>query len=127
VQGSGLLNDILAGLQMKNLNTQTLKMYPTRFVLREGVLRYDDMQIDVGDNPVNFSGAIGLDETLNMRVKTPYTSSGKTVRVGDPDQGQRVTVALTGTLDRPVIDMDSVLDQLLQIGIQRGLQELFKL
>jgi hypothetical protein len=127
VQGSGLLNDILAGLQMNNLHKQTLKMHPTAFVLREGVLRYDDMQIDVGDNPINFSGAIGLDESLDMRVKTPYTSSGKTVRVGDPDQGQRVTVALTGTLDRPVIDMGSALDQLLQIGIQRGLQELFKL
>ena len=127
LQGSGLLNKILAGLDMKNLRKQALKMHPTRLILRQGVLKYDDMQIDVGDNPVNFSGAIGLDETLDMRVMTPYTTGGRTVRAGDADQSQRVTVALTGTLDKPIIDMDSVLDQLLQIGIQRGLQELFKL
>lgn len=126
LEGSGLLTKILSGLQMENLRRQALKMHPTRFVLRQGVLQYDDMQIDVGDNPVNFAGAIGLDESLDMRVTTPYTTSGRTVRSGDPDQGQRVTVALTGTLDRPVIDMESVLDQLLQMGIQRGLQELLK-
>jgi hypothetical protein len=44
---------------------------PTRFIFRNGFLRYDDMQMEIGDSPVNFKGVIGLDKTLNMTVTLP--------------------------------------------------------
>ncbi len=33
-----------------------ITIMPTKFVLQNGVLSYDDMQVNVGDKPVNFSG-----------------------------------------------------------------------
>ena len=81
---SGILNQIL-GVVGQSISGQVLTLHPTVLVLQKGVLRYDDMQIDIGQNPVNFRGSIGLDGTLNMTVVLPYTLTGRLVRVGQPE------------------------------------------
>lgn len=107
-----------------------LTIHPTRFVLQKGVLRYDDMQIDVGDNPINFKGAIGLDKSLDMTVTLPYTTEGRTARVGGATRGSRIALPLKGTVDKPLLDTDKLLElQLKDQGeqlLRRGLEELFK-
>jgi hypothetical protein len=88
------------------------------------------MQIDVGDNPINFKGAIGLDKSLDMTVTLPYTTEGRTARVGGTTRGARIALPLKGTVDKPQLDTDKLLElQLKGQGeelLRRGLEEIFK-
>lgn len=123
---ANLLNQILSVVK-KSVQDQILTIQPTKFALQNAVLRYDDMEIDVGDNPINFGGAIGLNEVLDMTVTLPYTYEGRTVRVGEQGQEKnRISVPLTGTLKAPKIDLQKLLQQQIQQQILGGLGELLK-
>ncbi|MHC4285391.1 MAG: hypothetical protein ACYSWZ_20825, partial [Planctomycetota bacterium] len=74
LEGSDLLGQMLS-LAGENVRGQDCTIHPTRFALQNGLLKYEDMQLDVGDNPVNFKGVIGLDTRLDMMVTLPYTAS----------------------------------------------------
>ncbi|MGD8499360.1 MAG: hypothetical protein PVJ86_01860 [Phycisphaerales bacterium] len=129
LQASDLLGQILsvAGTGARGAD---ITIHPTRFVLQEGFLRYDDMQMDVGDNPVNFKGTIGLDKSLDMTVTLPYTADGRTVRIGRETPGRRITLALKGTVDKPELDMGKLLEEQLkgqlEEQLRKGLEGLFK-
>ena len=122
---SSLLSQIFS-IAGQNVRGQILTLHPTVLVLQKGVLRYDDMQIDIGQNPVNFRGSIGLDETLNMTIVLPYTLEGRLVRVGQVQATDRIAVPLTGTLSKPKLNLQKLVELQLQGQIQRGLEELFK-
>ncbi len=123
---ASLLNKIL-GVIKESVRDQVLTIRPTKIALQNAVLRYDDMQIDVGNNPVNFGGAIGLDGILDMTVTLPYTYEGRTVRVGEEGQSKRIAVPLTGNLKNPQLDLQKLLEgQLRDQVLQRGLEEIFK-
>jgi hypothetical protein len=129
LQSSDLLGQILAVAGTGAAGT-VLTLHPTHFVLKDGYLRYDDMQIDVGDNPINFKGVIGLDKSLDMTVTLPYTSQGRTVRVGGQTAGRRITLPLKGTVDKPQLDTAKLLEEGLKGEIedqlQKGLERIFK-
>jgi hypothetical protein len=122
---SGILNQIL-GIAGQSIRGQILTVHPTALVLQKGIVRYDDMQIDIGQNPVNFRGSIGLDETLNMTIVLPYTLEGRLVRVGQVQAADRIAVPLTGTLSKPKLNLQKLVELQLQGQLQRGLEELFK-
>lgn len=122
LQASDLLGEILSVIGARR-KEQVITIRPTKFILRDGFVRYDDMQMDIGDNPINFKGVIGLDKSLNMTVTLPYTFAGRTVRVGGADAGDRVSVPLRGTLDKPELDLGRLLQEQL---LEMGLRELFK-
>jgi len=128
LQASDLLGQILATAGTGATGT-VLTLHPTKFVLKDGFLRYDDMQIDVGDNPINFKGVIGLDKSLNMTVTLPYTSEGRTVRVGET-AGKRITLPLKGTVDAPKLDTGKLIEGQLKEQIEdqvlKGLEKIFK-
>ncbi len=125
LEGSDLLGKILS-LAGGNVRGQDCIMHPTRFVLQSGLLKYGDMQLDVGDNPVNFKGVIGLDKRLDMTVTLPYTMSGRTVRVGDK-VSDRISLPLTGTTDKPELDLGKLLqDQAIKKGVELLLDKLFE-
>lgn len=114
LQASGLLSTIFSA-GGTSARGAVISIHPTKFVLRDGFLRYDDMQMDIGDNPVNFKGIIGLDKSLDMTVTLPYTADGRTVRVGQETTSKRIKVSLGGTVDKPEIDIGKLLEgQLLQ-------------
>jgi len=129
LQASDLLGQILtaAGTSARGA---VITIRPTKFVLRDGFLRYDDMQMDVGDNPVNFKGVIGLDKSLDMTITLPYTTRGRTARLGGETSGQRITLPLKGTIDKPELDIGKFLEgqlrQQLEDQLRKGLEELFK-
>jgi hypothetical protein len=129
LQASDLLGQILtaAGTSARGAD---ITIRPTKFILRDGFLRYDDMQMDVGDNPVNFKGVIGLDKSLNMTITLPYTTRGRTARLGGETSGQRITLPLKGTIDKPQLDLGKLLEgqlkQQLEDQLRKGLEELFK-
>ena len=83
---------------------QNITLHPTRFVLQNGFLRYDDMQIDVDDKPINFRGVIGVeDRSLDMTVTLPYSlKSGPS--------SSRISLPLRGTIDKPEIDLGKLLE-----------------
>ncbi len=122
LQASDLLGEILSVVGARR-REQVITVQPTKFILRDGFVRYDDMRMDIGDNPINFKGVIGLDKSLNMTVTLPYTFAGRTVRVGGADAGDRVSVPLRGTLDKPELDLGRLLQEQL---LEMGLRELFK-
>jgi len=128
LQASDLLGQILSA--SGGASGTVLTIHPTKLVLQNGVLRYDDMQIDVGDNPINFKGAIGLDKSLDMTVTLPYTTSGRTVRTGRETSGARITLPLKGTVDKPQLDTGKLIElQLkgqLEEQLRKGLEDLFK-
>jgi hypothetical protein len=122
LETSDLLGQILstAGVSGRGVD---ITIHPTKFILQNGFLRYDDMQMDVGDNPVNFRGVIGLDKSLNMSVTLPYTTEGRTARVGKEAEGERISLPLKGTIDKPELDLGKLLEEQLK---RRLIQELEK-
>lgn len=129
LQASDLLGQILslAGITVWG---QDIVIEPTRFALQDGLLRYDDMQMVIGDNPVVFGGAIGLDKTLDMMVTLPFTTRGRTVRIGKETKGARITLPLKGTIDKPELDAGKLLEEQLKEQLRErlleGLDELLK-
>jgi hypothetical protein len=84
------------------------------------------MQMDVGDNPVNFRGVIGLDKSLNMSVTLPYTTAGKTARVGKEVEGERISLPLKGTVDKPELDLGKLLEEQLKRRLIKELEGALK-
>jgi hypothetical protein len=121
---SNVLNQILSVIG-ESVRDQVLTVHPTKITLQNGVVRYDDMQIDVGDNPVNFGGAIGLDGVLNMTVVLPYTYEGRTAHVGDKT-ARRISLPLTGTIDKPQLNLQKALESQIKEQIFKGLEDLLK-
>ena len=115
--GSSLLGQIvqLAGVSPD----ANITVLPCRFVLADGILRYDDMQMNIDKKSINFSGQIGLDKSMQMTVTLPWTRNG-----------QRIRLPLKGTVDKPEIDMSKLLEQQLQQElenqIRQGLEKIFK-
>lgn len=129
LQGSNLVGQILTTSGGDPRGTD-MTIHPTRFALQKGFLRYEDMQVDVGDNPVNFKGVIGLDKSLDMTATLPYTTRGRTARVGRETEGRRITLPIKGTVDAPELDVGKLIeDQLkgqLEEQLQKALEDLFK-
>ena len=122
LEPTGLLGQIFSVMGNNDPST-VLRINPTQFTVKDGMVRYDNMQIDIGNNPVNFKGAIGLlDKRLDMTVALPYTLGGKTIRIGKEPIGQRISLALKGTVDKPKLDTS----KLLQGSVEGLLQDLFK-
>jgi hypothetical protein len=124
---SGVLEQILRVVGGSSRST-LLTIHPTRFELVNGFLRYDNMQIDVGDNPVNFTGVIGLDKSLEMSVTLPYTTEGRTIRIGSTS-ARRITLPITGTVDDPKLDIGKLLEnqikQELEEQLRKGIEDIF--
>lgn len=107
----------------KSLRKQRVTIRPTRIVVRDGTVSYDNMQVDVGDNPLNFGGVIGFDGRLNMTVTLPWTWRGRTTRVGrEGEAGARITIPLRGTVNKVEIDTS----QFLQQQLFKGLEDLLR-
>ena len=128
LEGSDLLGQMVS-LAGGSVRGQNCTIHPTRFALQNGLLKYEDMQLDIGNNPVNFKGTIGLDTRLDMIVTLPYTMGGRTARVGEKTD-ERISIPLTGTIDKPELDMGKLLEgqlkKQLEEQLQKGLEKLFE-
>jgi hypothetical protein len=112
----------------KTSDTVMMTLHPTDFVLRDGFLSYQDMQIDIEDNPLNFRGRIGLDNSLSMEVTLPWTQELDNVKTGQQST-DRITVPIEGPLDRPRIDTRKFIEnqgrQLLEKELKKQFERLF--
>ena len=127
MRAGDFMGQLLTLLQTRD--TVTMTVHPTDFVLADNFLSYEDMQVDIDDNPLNFKGRIGLDKTLSMTVRLPWTTDLHSVKTGRSSQ-ERVTVPIEGSLDHPKIDTTKFLEEqgkeLIEQEIMKQLDRLFK-
>jgi hypothetical protein len=87
------------------------------------------MPIHVDKYPLNFSGRIGLDKSLDMTVILPLTVALKTAKVGG-DSDMRIPVPIGGTLDNPTIDFRSLIEEagkkLIEDQLKKALEDIFR-
>ena len=101
-----------------------LNLRPTDFLMQQGRVSYKDMQIDMGDYPLNFRGSLGLDKRLSMDVKLPLTTDFKLVRLADAGT-ERLEVPVGGSVDKPSMDVARLLERQGQRLIEQQLRRLF--
>ena len=65
-----------------------MTLQPSQIVMSQGVLRYDKMQLDLGDLSLIFSGQMGPGDKMNMSVTIPGLGA----------------IAFKGTKDKPQLD-----------------------
>ncbi len=115
----GLLGAILAAMGGAG---GSMAIHPTQFTVKDGFVRYTDMQLDIGDNPVNFSGVVPLDvnrQIENFSVTLPYSAAGKLVRTGQESSARRITAYVKGTPKNPQLDIGKMAqEELLQTGLE---------
>ena len=96
-----------------------ITIMPTRFVLANEKLSYDNMEMDIEGKKINFRGSIWLDKRMQMDVTLPWEVNN-----------QRLTLPLKGTVNNPQIDteklFESQIQQELERQIQKGLEKIFK-
>ena len=127
MRAGDFMGQLLTLLQTRD--TVTMTVHPTDFVLENNFLSYEDMQVDIDDDPLNFKGRIGLDKTLSMTVQLPWTTDLHSVKSGRSSQ-DRITVPIEGSLDHPEIDMTKFIEkqgkELIEQEIMKQLDRLFK-
>jgi hypothetical protein len=112
-----------------------MEVVPSRIIVSNGVVQNRNMQVNVGNRPLNFQGTIGLDEKLDMTIVTPYViDMGEGIRkvtIEEADQVKdRIAVPLGGTLRKPEVNVEKILESIMESTIkgalQKGLQDLFQ-
>lgn len=103
----GLLSEILKAAGQSS--AQAMAIEPTQFRVQKAVVSYDNMQLNVGNNPVNFAGKIGFNESLDMTITGPWSIGGRTARVGKETSGFRVPIPLGGTIRNPKPDFGKLI------------------
>ncbi|HPY77386.1 MAG TPA: hypothetical protein PLQ45_06045, partial [Anaerohalosphaeraceae bacterium] len=93
MQSEGFLKELLRVLGSDTSAMMTL--HPTELVAKDQTLSYQNMQLDIGKNPVNFSGQVGPDRRLKLTMQLPWTMSGTSVRP-DGRPADRITVPIRG-------------------------------
>jgi len=83
-------------------------IHPTNFTVKDGFVRYDNMQVDIGNTPIYFKGAVGLDKSLDMQVSVPV-GGGLAETLGGA-----ISLPLTGTIDNPTLDKSKLGQNLLE-------------
>ena len=96
-------------------------IHPTQFTVRNGYVKYPNMQVDIGTTPINFSGSVPIDPNRkieNFSVTLPISITGKIAKTGS--QGtSRTTVHIKGTPNKPTLDLGKIIkDNAIQTGME---------
>jgi hypothetical protein len=125
MQPTGLLGAILAATGGSGGDVMTI--HPTPFTVKDGYVRYTNMQMDIGSMPINFGGIVPLDpdkQIENLSITLPITGMGKVVKVGKETGAQRVTAYVKGTPRHPKLDIGKMIqEQAIQTGLELLLEK----
>ncbi len=120
---TGLLGKIL-GL-MNKTDIRTMEVVETPFTVQDEIIAYDNMQINLDQNPINFGGRINFNQKMNMSVMLPYTLSGELIRIDQANRKDRIALPLGCTLTSPCLDTEAFLEsqgrQLIEEQIRKAL------
>lgn len=106
---SGFLGKVLGLINKTDI--RNMQVVETPFTVNNEVIAYDNMQINLDQNPINFGGKINFNQQMNMSVMLPYTLSGDLVRTDQANRKDRITLPLDGTLTNPRLDTQAFLEQ----------------
>ncbi|MGA2173112.1 MAG: hypothetical protein ABSG82_08930 [Sedimentisphaerales bacterium] len=123
MQPTGLLGAILT---VTGASGGQMMIHPTPFTVKDGFVRYQNMQMDIGTVSVNFAGSVPLDPNRkieNFSVVLPMTATGKTVKIGKGHDAERITAYVKGTPRHPQLDVGKMVQQQ---AIQTGLDLLME-
>lgn len=128
IAGGGVMSQIVSISGINNPNVQ-IEMLPTKFVFENGEMHYDNMQINIGDRPLNFTGNVYLDKMMSMTVTLPMNIAGETAKVGQDISG-KIKLAIEGPVNSPKINTDQMLKdtgkQVIEQQLDKALKDLFK-
>jgi len=124
MQSTGLMGAILTATGTSD--GQLITIHPTPFTVRNGFVKYPDMQMDIGTMPINFSGSVPIDPNRKIEsfsVALPVSATGKLVKVGKESGSQRITAYVKGTPNNPKLDVGKMLqEQAVQTGLELLMQ-----
>ncbi|MHC4551592.1 MAG: hypothetical protein ACYSUT_02330, partial [Planctomycetota bacterium] len=132
LQAKGLVGDILALTERRS--QFNAKLLPSRIILKNGVMSYDEMEFHLEDYPTGFAGKIYLDKRLNMQVLVPYKVDIENlriepVRIGE-DLSERLALPIKGSVDNSQVlleeSFDAILKQYAPQLLERGIRELLE-
>ncbi len=109
MQPTGLLGAILKAARSSG---DIMTIHPTPFTVKDGFVRYSNMQMDIGNRPFNFIGIIPLDPDRRFErfdVVLPITVSGEEIRLGQESTPNRMTLPINGTPRNPELDWGKML------------------
>lgn len=119
MQPTGLLGAILTAT---GASGGQMMIHPTPFTVKDGFVRYQNMQMDIGTVSVNFAGSVPLDPNRkieNFSVVLPVTATGKVVKIGKGQASDRITAYVKGTPRHPQLDVGKMLqEQAIQTGLE---------
>jgi hypothetical protein len=120
MQSTGLFGAILNVIGGSQSDLVTL--HPTPFTVRNGFVKYTDMEMDLGNRPIYFSGSVPVDpnrEIKSFSVTLPVTALGKTMTTDKKAGPGRITAYINGTPNKPKLDVGKMLqNQAVQTGLE---------
>ncbi len=120
MQSSGLFGAILNVIGGSDSDLVTL--HPTPFTVRNGFVKYTDMEMDLGNRPIYFSGSVPVDpnrEIKSFSVTLPVTALGKTMTTDKKTGVGRITAYIKGTPNKPKLDVGKIVqNQAVQTGLE---------
>jgi hypothetical protein len=122
MQSSGLLPLILSAINSSN---NTITLHPTQFTIRDGYVKYPNMQLDIGDKPLIFSGSVPIDPNKKIEsfsVTLPISLTGKMAKAGSKETA-KTTVSIKGTPNKPTLDIGKMIQE---NAVQTGLDILME-
>lgn len=104
-----------------------MEILPTRIIAKNGMVTYDNMQLNASNTPFNNIGNINLitKSIEGSMIITPYTM-GRTINVGQEDTPGRFRVSLKETYDNPQLDFGKTVEQNIGNVIEGILKEKVK-
>ncbi len=125
MQAGSFLGTLLQAARSPTSARMTLQKTP--FVVKDGVLHYERMELIVENRPFVFAGDIGIaTDRLNMTVQLPITARGETIRVGEQNAGVPLAAGITGTPNGPRLDMRQTIESGVEGLIRGGLEQLLE-
>lgn len=107
LEPAGVLAEILA---MAGVSDQKVKLAHELIdvTCTDGRVRPGTQRATIKGYPITFSGTVGLDGSVAYRVEMPLTEEVVGQEAWKHLKGMRVTIPVTGTLDRPAIDRNAL-------------------
>ncbi len=121
--GSPLLVELLGWLGRPA--STPIRWQPLEFAIQAGRLHYDHpWDWTVEGERTQFQGSVGLDRSLDLRWTVPISAAlARKHKVLQPLVGQNLVVPITGSIERPRVDLAGVLRDLAQRSLQEGLKD----